>query len=68
MSLDGDTALQATEWRAKVLNGTITTEEMREWIKLVRAGRISASQTSARSRERKAPIDTAALLDELDAL
>ena len=68
MALSGDMELKKTEWRAKVLDGTIATEEMREWIKLVRAGRVTASQTSARSRERKAPVDTAALLDELDAL
>ena len=68
MALDGNNALQMTEWRAKVLDGTITTEEMREWIKIVRSGRISASQASAKSRARKAPVDTSALLDEIDNL
>ena len=68
MALDGGNVLQMTEWRAKVLDGTITTEEMREWIKIVRAGRVGASQASAKSRAKRAPVDTSALLDELDNL
>lgn len=68
MSLDGGMELKRAEWRQKALDGSITEDEMREWIKLVRAGRVSAAQTSARSRERKAPISLDSMMDEIDKL
>ncbi len=54
------------------LPGGLTTEEMREAIGLLRADRMSASQTSDKARGKraaaKAPVDAAALLGELEAL
>lgn len=59
-------------WRQKVLDNTITTEEMRQAIAAIRQERVGASTKSAASRERKttakakaAPIDSEALLGEL---
>ena len=59
-------------WRQKVLDGTITTDEMRQAIATIRKERIGASEKSSASRERKttakakaAPIDSEALLGEL---
>lgn len=59
-------------WREKVLNGTITTEEMREALAQIRADRLGAGQRSSTSRERistakakAAPVDSAALLAQL---
>lgn len=56
-------------WRQKALAGTITQDEMREAIKMLRAGRVSASHASAKSRgtrAAKAPVDVDDLLKELD--
>lgn len=59
-------------WRQKVLDGTITTEEMKQAIAAIRRERVGASEKSSASRERKAttkakaaPIDSEALLGEL---
>ena len=68
MTLDMGMAAQLAEWRRKALSGELSIDEMREWIKQVREGRVSAATTSAKSRAKKAPIDTAALLDELDSI
>lgn len=68
MALDGDTAIQMADWRAKAIAGTISDDEMREFIRIVREGRVSAAATSAKSRAKKEPIDTASLLDEINDL
>lgn len=66
--LNGDMEALVVDLKRKALDDTITDEEMREWIKMVREGRVSAAATSAASRARKAPVDTAGLLDEIDNL
>lgn len=62
-------------WRQKVQDGTITTEEMRLALAAIRGERVAAGATSSASREKKAgavakgkaaPIDSDALLGELD--
>ena len=68
MTLDVPLSVKLEEWRRRAAAGDLTTAEMREVIQLVRQGRSSAQQTSTASRARKAPVDTAALEDELDKL
>jgi len=66
--MDLETAAQVNEWRQHVINGTQTDDELRQFIKAVREGRVGAAATCARSRAKKAPVDTAGLLDEIDNL
>lgn len=56
--------------RSKANDGTLTLEDMREGIKLLREERMSvASSTPSKSRTPKAPAKSAtALLDELNGL
>lgn len=59
------------EWRQKALVGTLTQDEMREAIIFLRSSRVAAAKTSAASKERKAakaPVDSEALLGELEGL
>ena len=61
-------------WRQKAREGTLTQDEMREAIEILRQGRTAAAATSAASRERKATakakanVNSDSLLDELDNL
>lgn len=66
MSLDGNMELERARWRQAAEAGTITNEDMRQWIELVRGGRRAAAETSARSRARKAAPDVDALIREID--
>jgi plasmid rolling circle replication initiator protein Rep len=55
-------------WRQKALDGTLTLEEMKEAVKLMREGRVSAASASDSSRRKtaKAEIKSAdEMLDEL---
>lgn len=53
-------------WRQKSLAGTLTQDEMREAVREMRAGRITAAQHSAKAKApKKAPIDSDDLLKEL---
>ena len=61
--------------RQKSRDNTLTMEEIRESITLMREGRVQAAATSATSKARtstakakKAPIDSNDLLSELDGL
>jgi len=62
------------EWRRKATDGTISLEEMREAIKVLRENRISATAEAAKpksSRGKKAPVtpvDAGDLLDQLKGL
>jgi hypothetical protein len=63
------------ELRMKVNNNTITQDELKEGLALLARARAGAHATSAASKERKAstaakkaPVNTQALLDELDGL
>jgi ribosomal protein L12E/L44/L45/RPP1/RPP2 len=66
--VDLETAAKVNEWRQKVLSNALSDDELRAWIKLVREDRVGAAATSARSRAKKAPVDTGELLDEIDKL
>ena len=65
--------LKIQEWRAKEAAGTLTIDEMREIITVLRAGRATAVQPTAgskvsRAKPKTAKPDTASLFDELDKL
>lgn len=68
MTLDVPLEVRVAEWRKKEAEGTLSDEEMREAIRAIRAGRVSASQTSTRSRAAKAPVDVGNLLEKLSKL
>lgn len=58
-------------WRAKAANGTLTADEMREAIAVLRADRVGAAVASATSKASKVkapPPDASSLLDELEGL
>lgn len=56
--------------RVKALDNTITQDELREAIKLLRADRYTVASASAKGKAAKAakaaPVDTDALLNELE--
>lgn len=54
--------------RQKVADKSITTEELREAVQLMREDRTAAHATSVSSKAKKAPVNAQAMLDELDAL
>jgi hypothetical protein len=56
---------QVETWRAKAKAGTLTKEELREALVMLREGRVGAARVSAKSRASKAPIDGTALLEGL---
>lgn len=72
LSSDPDFHLKLATYRRKAADGTITLEEMREAVKLMRQGRISASAAAAATPRAKkassAPVDSNSLLDELEGL
>lgn len=57
-----------TQLQEKALAGTLTLEDCRESILLLRQDRLSASQASAASKRAKQPVNTDQLFDELDKL
>lgn len=58
--------------RAKALDNTITQEELREAIQLLRADRFASASASAKGKAAKAaksaPVDADALLNELEGM
>jgi len=69
MSLDTTDRIQQLRQKAQL--GELTIEETKEAINLMRQGRVSAAQTSAKSRSKKAaaaPVDSDALLNQLEGL
>ena len=54
LNMDPILASNVLIWRAKAAEGTLTTEEMKEAISALRAGRVSASAASDKSRAKKA--------------
>lgn len=56
------------EIRAKASAGTVTFDELKEAIAIMREGRVSAHIVSAKSRAAAAPIDTGDLLKQLEGL
>ncbi|MGD9674524.1 MAG: hypothetical protein AB7U98_13710 [Candidatus Nitrosocosmicus sp.] len=71
MALTPEETMRVEILRRKALDGTITIEEQREAIVMLRQGRVGAQIGSTASRtkkaEAKAPVDTAALLKGLMA-
>ena len=58
-------------WRQKSLDGTITIEEQREAVRLMREGRLAAAQASSASKRIKAKAEVPSaddLLNELDGI
>jgi SpoU rRNA methylase family enzyme len=63
-----DLQLKLTDWRRKAAEGTLTLDEMKDAVKLLRAGRVAAANASdtARRKVAKAVIPSAdELLDEI---
>ena len=66
MSLDPNLAAEIEMLRAKSREGTMSLEDMRHAIVILRSGRISAAAQSRTARKGPAaPIDAQALLDDL---
>lgn len=57
--------LKIATFRRKAADGTITLEEMREAVSIMRQGRISAAQTATKSRTKAEAPDAKALLSRL---
>jgi hypothetical protein len=68
MMLESPESHKIAEWRERAIAGTLTAEETRAWIAMVRQGRVSAQTRSTASRAKKAPVDVSSLMDELDNL
>lgn len=65
-----------TEWRHKGANGTLTLDDMREAVKVLRANRLAAGAAAAKSKsgggskakKSSTPVDAGSLLDQLNGL
>jgi hypothetical protein len=68
MTLDVPLSVKIEEWRKAATERPLTTDEMREIVRILRDGRIGAAATSARSRAAKAPVNVAGLESEIDDL
>lgn len=59
-------------WRQKSIDGTITLEELKEAVRIMRSDRHAALDAQMKSssgpRAKKAPVDTAKLLNDLENL
>jgi hypothetical protein len=58
---------QIAVWRQRALEGKMTDDELRSWIKHCREGRVAASVVSATARARKT-VDLDSMLGELDGI
>jgi len=56
------------EWRRKSLDGTITLEEQREAVKLMREGRLAAAQASSAAKRTKAKAEIKSADEMLEEL
>jgi len=64
-----ETQSKIATYRQKALDGTLTLDECRESIKLLREGRETAQAAAKASKSRaKPPVSADALLNELDSL
>jgi hypothetical protein len=73
MTLSLPLSAQVELWRQKVKDGTITTEELREAVRTIREGRVTASATktrvsTAKGGRRVTDVDPAAAEDLLKEL
>ena len=55
-------------WRQRAAEGTMTQDDYREAITLLREGRLAAAHAAASSKGKKPPVDGDSLLDELSGL
>jgi hypothetical protein len=55
-------------WRQRAIDGTLTLEEMKEAILVLRGGRVSAAATSESSRRKKAKVEVPSADDLLNEL
>lgn len=60
-----ETQSKIAEWRRKVADGSITTEELKEAVRYLRQDRVAAAQTSKIARTKKAPVNGDDLLKGL---
>lgn len=71
---DPETQAKIQIWRQKAAAGTLTLEESREAIQVMRQGRLHAAEVSSKSRTRaagtraKANVNSDDLLSELDKI
>jgi DNA-binding transcriptional MerR regulator len=64
-----ETVNRIHQLRGKESDKTLTLEDMKEVVRLLREGRQTAAQTSTKSRAAKGPMrDPNAMLDELDSM
>ena len=71
MSAELDLQLKVAEWRAKARAGTLTLEETRDAIKVLRSGRAAVAQAASGTKARKAKEPAKSgddLLSELEGL
>jgi hypothetical protein len=52
-------------WKQKAVAGTLSDDEMKQAIAVMRGGRVAASETSAKAKSKAAPIDSDSILDNL---
>jgi hypothetical protein len=70
MSITQETQFRLIELRRKAAEGTLTLDEMREGIRLLRQGRVSAAAASEGARKKRAkatPKSAEDLLSDLDS-
>lgn len=63
-----ETSAKLQIWREKALAGTLTQDELRDAIILLREDRVRAAAVSTKSKAKKAPVDADAMLGELEGL
>lgn len=68
---DSDFHLKLAEYRRKSADGTITLDEMREAVRLMRQGRVAAAEANAKAKKAasgKPTVNAADLLSQLEGL
>ena len=66
---DAQTQSQISIYRQKAIEGTLTLDNMKEAIKMLREGRVAAQQAAKSSaKSTKKPVNTDSLFSELDGL
>jgi hypothetical protein len=62
------TSVQVDLWKQKAIEGTMTEDEGRQAIAILRQGRANAAIAGAAKKAKAGPVDVDALLGELDSL
>jgi hypothetical protein len=68
MLLSPEQQSRIAQIRAKVSAGGGELDDFKEFVMILRQGRTTSQQSSAKSRSKKGPVDVAALFDDLDKL